>query len=132
MANVAYWMDQRSLVRRRLPDYPYDPVGTAIFLTSHAKQLRLWYLARGRPVAPACGWRYAVHHVQTPCMRKGKSMPSEAQRLTPAAVLMTVVPLLQRRAVPDHEGQQCAWCHGPAVWTTGNKTRCTVCGFVPS
>ena len=59
-------------------------------------------------------------------------MPSEIERLTPATVLTKIIPLLQRIVTPEHENPRCLWCHGPAVWTTGNKARCTVCGFVPS
>lgn len=59
-------------------------------------------------------------------------MSSKAEPLTPASVLATIGPLLQR--LPDAAGDtpRCVWCHGPAVWTTGNKVRCTICGFVPS
>jgi hypothetical protein len=59
-------------------------------------------------------------------------MPSNHQSLTTTSVLMTVTPLLQRRQPTVQEGPRCVWCHGLAVWTTGNKVRCTVCGYVPS
>jgi hypothetical protein len=59
-------------------------------------------------------------------------MHPKAERLMPDVVLTTVGPLLQRVLAPDRDAPRCPWCYGPAVWTTGNKTRCTVCGFVPS
>lgn len=59
-------------------------------------------------------------------------MASTAEPLTTARVLATVTPLLARPASEEHAGPRCPWCHGPAVWTTGNKARCTVCGYVPS
>lgn len=61
-------------------------------------------------------------------------MPSHmnAEPLTPAHVFDVVAPLLRRSLSLNQESPRCDWCHGPAVWTTGNKTRCTVCGYVPS
>jgi hypothetical protein len=59
-------------------------------------------------------------------------MASSPVRLTPARVLQTVA-ALQRRPQPiRHEPPPCTWCQGPTVWTTGNKTRCTRCGYIPS
>jgi len=59
-------------------------------------------------------------------------MPSHAERLMPTQVLATIATLLSKTtpAVPD--APPCEWCHGLTVWTTGNKTRCTRCGYVPS
>jgi len=59
-------------------------------------------------------------------------IPSPAARLTPTNVLAIVAPLLQQSSPPSQEAPPCEWCHGPTVWTTGNKTRCTHCGYVPS
>lgn len=59
-------------------------------------------------------------------------MPSPTELLTPARVLQTVAALRQRPAPARREAPPCAWCHGRTVWTTGNKTRCTRCGYIPS
>ncbi len=59
-------------------------------------------------------------------------MPSPTEPLTTTSVLTTVAPLLQRTPSKEQGSPRCDWCHGVAVWTTGNKTRCTVCGYVPS
>ena len=59
-------------------------------------------------------------------------MPSPAERLMPTDVLATVASLLQPATLALSEAPPCEWCHGPTVWTTGNKTRCTRCGYVPS
>ena len=59
-------------------------------------------------------------------------MLSPAERLTPTQVLATIAALLPKTAPAAHDAPPCEWCHGPTVWTTGNKTRCTRCGYVPS
>jgi hypothetical protein len=59
-------------------------------------------------------------------------MASHPESLTTVDVLAAVTPLLARWAQEESAAPRCPWCHGPAVWTTGNKARCTVCGYVPS
>jgi hypothetical protein len=59
-------------------------------------------------------------------------MSSPAERLTPTQVLVTIATLLSKTVPAAHDAPSCEWCHGPTVWTTGNKTRCTRCGYVPS
>jgi len=59
-------------------------------------------------------------------------MPPPPVRLMPTEVLATVASLLRQAAPTPDEAPACEWCHGPTVWTTGNKTRCTRCGYVPS
>jgi len=59
-------------------------------------------------------------------------MPSSAERLMPTQVLATVASLLPPATPTSSEAPPCEWCHSPTVWTTGNKTRCTRCGYVPS
>ena len=59
-------------------------------------------------------------------------MPSPTERLTPAQVLATLARLVSRTAPMAQDAPPCEWCHGLTVWTTGNKTRCTRCGYVPS
>jgi hypothetical protein len=66
------------------------------------------------------------------CREERMHMPGPLEPLTTASVLATVVPLLQREKTTHNPGPRCTWCHGLAVWTTGNKVRCTVCGYVPS
>jgi hypothetical protein len=59
-------------------------------------------------------------------------MPSPTERLTPTRVLTTVASLLRHAAPTPQDAPPCEWCQGPTVWTNGNKTRCTRCGYVPS
>lgn len=59
-------------------------------------------------------------------------MAQPVDRLAPSDVLTTILPLLQRAVATTSTEPRCPWCHGPAVWTTGNKARCTRCGYVPS
>jgi hypothetical protein len=59
-------------------------------------------------------------------------MSSPAERLTSTQVLATIATLLSKTVPAAHDAPPCEWCYGPTVWTTGNKTRCTRCGYVPS
>lgn len=59
-------------------------------------------------------------------------MSSSAPRLTPTTVLATVARLLRPAPPMPSAAPPCPWCQGLTVWTTGNKTRCTRCGYVPS
>jgi hypothetical protein len=59
-------------------------------------------------------------------------MSSPPERLTPHQVLTILTTLRPQTAPTAHDAPPCEWCHGITVWTTGNKTRCTRCGYVPS